>query len=62
MRGLSFAEEELLFDPQTSGGLLFAIDADCADEFVKELEAEGLPCARIGALIPRMAVEIIVDA
>ena len=62
MRGLSFAEEELLFDPQTSGGLLFAIDADYADEFVKELEAEGLPCARIGALIPRMAVEIIVDA
>ncbi len=51
-----------MFDPQTSGGLLFAMDADCADEFVRELEKDGLPCARIGELIPRMDVEIIADA
>lgn len=61
MNGLSFAEEELLFDPQTSGGLLFAVDADCADEFVEEIAEGGLPCARIGELIPRMDMEIIAD-
>lgn len=62
MCGLSFAEEELLFDPQTSGGLLFAVDAAVADAFVQEIAADGLPCARIGELIPRMDVEIIAEA
>lgn len=62
MNGLSFAEEELLFDPQTSGGLLFAVDADCADEFIEKIAEGGLPCARIGELIPRMDMEIIADA
>lgn len=62
MQGLSFADQELLFDPQTSGGLLFAMDADAADGFVDEISAFGLPCARIGELIPRMDTEIIVNA
>lgn len=62
MQGLSFAEEELLFDPQTSGGLLFAMDADAADAFVDEISAFGLPCGKIGELIPRMDTEIIAEA
>lgn len=60
--GLTFAQEEILFDPQTSGGLLFALDADAADDFVQELKSLGLPCGKIGQFIPRMDAEIIVDA
>ncbi len=61
MQGISFADEEILFDPQTSGGLLFAIDAAQADAFAAEIAALGLPSGRIGELIPRMDTEIIVD-
>ncbi len=61
MQGVPFADAELLFDPQTSGGLLFAMDAEQADAFVEEVAALGLPCGRIGELIPRMDTEIIVD-
>lgn len=61
-KGLTFAQEEILFDPQTSGGLLFALDADAADDFVGELQALGLPCGKIGQFIPRMDTEIIVQA
>lgn len=39
----------VLCDPQTSGGLLVAVDASDADAFVGDLEAAGAPCAaRIG--------------
>lgn len=62
LKGLTFAQEEILFDPQTSGGLLFALDADAADEFVRELQALELPCGKIGRFIPRMDAEIIVQA
>lgn len=62
LKGLTFAQEEILFDPQTSGGLLFALDADAADDFVGELQALGLPCGKIGQFIPRMDAEIIVQA
>lgn len=61
LRGLSFAEEELLFDPQTSGGLLFAVDAAEADAFLDELTGCGLPCGCIGTLLPRLDMEILVD-
>ena len=32
-----FAMEELIFDPQTSGGLLFSVDENDAENFVKDL-------------------------
>jgi selenide,water dikinase len=42
-------EEELLFDPQTSGGLLLSLPADQADRLVKELHGKGIVHAvRIG--------------
>lgn len=34
----NFAMEEILFDPQTSGGLLFSVNNKHADSFVKELK------------------------
>ncbi|MEM7248038.1 MAG: selenide, water dikinase SelD [Acidobacteriota bacterium] len=47
--GLEEAGQELLFDPQTNGGLLVALEADRADEAVAALrEAGDAPAAVIG--------------
>jgi selenide,water dikinase len=40
--------EHLLFDPQTSGGLLVALPADAAASMVTRLHADGLPSAIVG--------------
>ena len=42
---------DLMFDPQTAGGLLAAVPADKADELVKKLWLAGYPAAKIGRLI-----------
>jgi selenide,water dikinase len=39
----------LMFDPQTSGGLLISIRADQAEEFVERLHAAGVAAAVIGS-------------
>ena len=39
-------EEDILFDPQTSGGLLLALSAEDADEFLKRMR--GTPAAIVG--------------
>jgi selenide, water dikinase len=39
---------DLLFDPQTSGGLLVAVGADAADAATSRFEAAGVPAVRIG--------------
>ncbi len=41
-RSLSPAEEELLYDPQTSGGLLFALPAAQADDLLTALDDAGV--------------------
>lgn len=47
-RGAHFWQEELLFDPQTSGGLLAAVPNEVADEVLADMKALGLPCSLIG--------------
>jgi selenide,water dikinase len=47
-QGLAEEVEQLLFDPQTSGGLLVAVPPDRAEAFVRALEAGGLLGARAG--------------
>lgn len=47
-KNITFAMEELLFDPQTSGGLLFAVKEKDALPFLKELRKAGLPAAIVG--------------
>ena len=42
-KNIPFSMEEVLFDTQTSGGLLFAVKAFEADTFLHELKAAGLP-------------------
>jgi selenide,water dikinase len=45
---------EIVFDPQTAGPLLFAVEPGCADTLVRELHEHGLPSAtRIGEVRPR---------
>jgi selenide, water dikinase len=45
----------LLYDPQTSGGLLIAAARDAADEVHAQLTAAGVRAARIGGVEPRAA-------
>jgi len=45
--------QDLLYDPQTSGGLLIALDQLQADLALQLLEREGVKAARIGAVGPR---------
>jgi selenide,water dikinase len=42
------AKEMLLYDPQTSGGLLAAIPADMAGKFEHELARRRVPASRVG--------------
>ncbi len=58
--GISFAMEEALFDPQTSGGLLFAAPKDQAEKLLLQLQKEGLPAAAVGRIREREPVEILV--
>jgi selenide,water dikinase len=51
-RELSGEEEELLFDPQTSGGLLLSVPSAEADRLVKELRKAGMEAAgQVGEVI-----------
>lgn len=61
LHGLTFAQEELLFDPQTSGGLLLAVEEADAQPLLEELRTLDLPCGDIGTILPRLDAEIIVE-
>jgi selenide,water dikinase len=41
------ALQDILFDPQTSGGLLISVEASHAETLQKELLSKGTPCAAI---------------
>jgi selenide,water dikinase len=43
----------LLFDPQTSGGLLVAISADVADVAIEILQRHQIAAAKIGRVLPK---------
>jgi selenide,water dikinase len=52
IRELSREEEELLFDPQTSGGLLFSVPSTEADRLATELKRAGIETAdRVGEVL-----------
>jgi selenide,water dikinase len=52
IRELSREEEELLFDPQTSGGLLLSVPSAQADRLVSELKgADVEAAARVGEVV-----------
>jgi selenide, water dikinase len=53
--------QDLLFDPQTSGGLLVAIAADAAESALAALQRHGVSARRVGKVVakrsPLLAVE-----
>lgn len=48
---VSFAMEEVLFDPQTSGGLLMAVPGGQAEKLLDKLRGAGLPAAIVGEMV-----------
>lgn len=52
--------QDLLFDPQTSGGLLIAIDQLEADHLLQVLASAGVAAKRIGAVAPRGSAAVVV--
>jgi selenide,water dikinase len=49
---LDEVQQNLLFDPQTSGGLLIAVDREIAPHLNEEITAQGDQAAIIGEVIP----------
>ena len=56
-----FPMEEILFDPQTSGGLLLAAAPQDAAALEQELRAVGLPAAIVGEILEKQTTEITVN-
>jgi len=59
-RGVPFSMQEILFDAQTSGGLLVSLEAADADAALAEIEALGLPCGIVGTITEKQDKKIIV--
>jgi selenide,water dikinase len=61
-KSLEVAYADLLFDPQTSGGLLLAVDPDCSGNLLDCLLAKGITASCIGQFSAGQAgaVEVIV--
>ena len=57
---IPFALEEVLFDPQTSGGLLLAVPAEEAEAMLLEMQKKGLPAAIVGEITEKQEFEIYV--
>lgn len=57
--GVNDASQMLLFDPQTSGGLLLAISAERLDEFLHKAEMVQQPVWVIGEVIPGSGIEVL---
>jgi selenide,water dikinase len=52
--GVKLAEQDLLFDPQTSGGLLVSCPQDRAQEMMaRAQETLSTPCAIVGRILER---------
>ena len=51
--GIELALRDLLFDPQTSGGLLIALPERRAEELIRRLRDRGLTACAVGQAGPR---------
>ena len=58
--GVSFAMEEVLLDPQTSGGLLIALPKQDAPALEEALRNAGLSAAIVGEILEKTGTEILV--
>lgn len=58
--GVPRALQDVLFDPQTSGGLLVAAEPERAGKMAEEMRAAGVPAAVVGRVLPAKESAIIV--
>ena len=58
---LSSMTKNLLFDPQTSGGLLVSVDANQVDNVLKEFEKKGYEAAEVGEVNKKSSSNPIVS-
>lgn len=57
--GLGEVERALLFDPQTSGGLLAAVDPAAWPALRQRFEEADQPCWRIGEVTAGAGIEVV---
>lgn len=57
---ISFAMQEVMFDPQSSGGLLIVLPADQADNLLQDILDMGVPAAIVGEMMEPDKKEIYV--
>ena len=57
---ISFAMQEVMFDPQSSGGLLIVLGADQADALLEDIRELGVPAAIVGEMMEPSGKEIYV--
>ena len=58
-QGIAETDEMLLFDPQTSGGLLLAVPPERLDEFQAQARAAGQPVWLIGEAVAGAGIEVV---
>jgi len=58
-RNIGEIEKLILADPQTSGGLLLAVDKEHAGLMVDRLLKEGVSAAEIGEVVPGNLIEVV---
>jgi selenide,water dikinase len=56
---LPFATQELMFDPQTSGGLLICVDAEQSPELLAAIQKDDPSASVIGRILPRQNTPIL---
>jgi len=57
---ISFAMQEVMFDPQSSGGLLIVLGPDQADDLLRDIKELGVPAAIVGEMMEPSGKEIYV--
>ncbi len=57
--GISETEQMLLFDPQTSGGLLLAVPEISMGKFMEQAAKKGIPAWEIGKVLDGSGIEVV---
>ena len=59
-QNVPFEMEEILFDPQTSGGLLVSLAPEDGEACLEDIKKLGLPCGMIGTVVKNREKQIYV--